>query len=178
MPEPVTIEQARAQCGIDAADTTFDTLLTGYISAARDWVERYTGHILMRREMTEALDAFPSSYIELPWRPIAAVGGIEYTDSDNAAAEFTGYTVISAREPVRIKLASGYSWPAIYDGSAITVTFTAGYADGEAPPALLQAMLLLIGHWFMNREAVAENAPSEVPFATRALCDAYRVPWL
>lgn len=179
--EPVTLAEAKAQCSIDADDTTFDTLLTGYITAARGYVERYTGHILLRREMTATLDRFPcgSRYAELPWRPIASVDGIAYTDTDSADQAFEDFTAMLGRYPLRIWAASGASWPSTLDNSAVTVTFTAGYAAGDEPAELLQAMLLLIGHWFEVRETVnVGNIVSEVPFATKALMDIHRVPWL
>lgn len=37
------------------------------------------------------------------------------------------------------------------------------------------AMLLLIGHWFANREAVTANSASEVPLAVEALLQPYRI---
>ncbi len=37
----------------------------------------------------------------------------------------------------------------------ITVEYAAGYTTGNAcPQSIRQAMLLLIGHWYQNREAV------------------------
>lgn len=177
--EPVTLAEAKDQCSIDASDTTFDRLLTGYIIAARDWVERYTGHILKRRTMTQTLDRFPCSYIELQWRPIVSVDSIAYTDTDEADQAFEDFTAMLGRDPVRIYEAPSASWPSTLSNSAVTVTFTAGYAPGDEPSALLQAMLLLIGHWFNCRESVViGQTVAEVPMATKALCDSYRVPWL
>lgn len=37
------------------------------------------------------------------------------------------------------------------------------------------AMLLLIGHWFSNREAVSANSANEVPLAVEALLQPYRI---
>src|SRR3546814_18653480 len=55
-------------------------------------------------------------------------------------------------------------WPAIGRNGYATVTYTAGYAPEEVPVALVQAMLLLIGHSFSNREAVSVgNTGSEIP---------------
>jgi uncharacterized phiE125 gp8 family phage protein len=179
--EPVTLAEAKAQCSIDAGDTTFDTLLTGYIAAARGYVERYTGHILVRREMTEVLAGYPTCArrIELPWRPIVSVDTIAHTDTDGADQTFEDFMATIGRYPVRIYEGAGASWPSTLDNSAVTVTFTAGYAAGEEPAELLQAMLLLIGHWFEVRETVnVGNVVSEVPFATKALMDIHRVPWL
>lgn len=37
------------------------------------------------------------------------------------------------------------------------------------------AMLLLIGHWFANREAVSGNSLNEVPLAVEAILQPYRI---
>jgi uncharacterized phiE125 gp8 family phage protein len=70
-------------------------------------------------------------------------------------------------------VAYGVTWPSLYGvPNAATVTFTAGYgatAD-TVPQAIKQAMLLLIGHWYIHRESVIVGAaPSEVPQAAKAL---------
>src|SRR3546814_11207118 len=56
-----------------------------------------------------------------------------------------------------------------------TVTYTAGYAPEEVPVALVQAMLLLIGHSFSNREAVSVgNTGREIPLGVESLCIRHR----
>lgn len=181
MAEPVTLSMARAQCSIDDGDTTFDALLTAYIAAARDWVERYTGHILLQRDIVETLAGYPTCprWIELTYRPVETVDEIAYTDSDSAAQEFTDFVATLGRYPVRIYEGAGASWPTTLDNSVVNVTYTAGYAPGDEPPALMHAMLLLVGTWFLQRETiVVGQTVDEVPFAVTALCDIYRVPWL
>ena len=52
----------------------------------------------------------------------------------------------------------------------------AGYGAAAAVPAAIkQAMLLLIGHWFANREAVnVGNIVTAMPLAVEALIAPYR----
>jgi uncharacterized phiE125 gp8 family phage protein len=46
-------------------------------------------------------------------------------------------------------------WPDVLLGpDGWRVTFEAGFSSGSLPPALYQAMLMLVAHWFENREAV------------------------
>ena len=47
---------------------------------------------------------------------------------------------------------AGQPWPAIQPGSRIAVDVVAGF--DEVPAAVCQAMLLLIGTWYRNREQV------------------------
>ncbi|MCU6671165.1 head-tail connector protein [Enterobacteriaceae bacterium H4N4] len=59
-------------------------------------------------------------------------------------------------------------------------TESSGYAENEDSIQLGEdvkaAMLLLIGHWYANREAVnINNITSAVPFAVEALLQPYRI---
>lgn len=73
------------------------------------------------------------------------------------------------------------SWTPLSMPSRYVVTYTAGYAVGAtadewaAPEDIKQAVLLLVGHWFENREAVVVGASSsgELPLAVSALLDGH-----
>jgi uncharacterized phiE125 gp8 family phage protein len=61
--------------------------------------------------------------------------------------------------------------------ATVTVRFVAGYGanPGDVPEPLRQAMLLLIGHYYENREAVAAGTLTELPFAVASLVFPFRV---
>jgi uncharacterized phiE125 gp8 family phage protein len=169
MPEPVTLEMARAQCRISETDTDHDADLAIYIAAARDYVETNTRHIVMRREITEAFDGFACN-LELTFRPVVSVEGVAYVDAAGGDQSFADFTAGLGRNPVRIYRNDGASWPAARPNSSVVVTYTAGYDDpATEAPGLIQAMLLLIGHWFANRSAVG-TVTNEIAFAVDALC--------
>lgn len=172
MAEPVSLATAKAHLRV--LDDHEDGLITGYIVAAREWVENYTGHILVRREVTDEHAAF-GAFFDLMRRPFDPdTVAILYTDTDGAAQTVSDVTV-SGR---RVRPAFNAWWPSTRPYTAVNVSYIAGYAEGEVPQSLIQAMLLLIGHWFANREAVADTAKNEVPFAVTVLCDQYRTPLL
>lgn len=55
--------------------------------------------------------------------------------------------------------------------------FAADWIDGEldeANPAQQQALLLLIGHWYENREAVNNQTPASIPFGFEVIMQRYR----
>ncbi len=171
MAEPVSLAQAKAHLRV--IDTNEDALITLLIVAAREFVENRTGRILVQRAMTERRDCF-GGYLQLYWRPVVAVTTISYTDSAGAAAAYTGFR--SNIGPARVYPALNGSWPSLGSNGEVIVTYTAGYAVGQEPQSLIQAMLLLIGHWFGIRETVVIGAgASEVPFAVGALCDQHQV---
>lgn len=173
--EPVSLDQAKAQLRV--TDDSEDALICGFIRAAREYVENYTGRVLVRRAFTETFDSF-GNYLELLRRPFVSVDEVAYTDTDGAAQTVASYAVMSGAWPLRVYPAYGESWPAIRSNTEITATYTAGYGLGEEPQALVQAILLLVSTWFANREAVSDRPANEIPFAVQSLCDQHRVPGL
>ena len=177
MAEPVLFAEAAKHLRL-ASDTSEQALIESYIVAAREWVENYTGHVLVQREFTETFTRFPA-YLELMKRPIVTVDEIAYVDTDGAPQTVVSFVESTGRYPYSVYPAHNAWWPSIRTNTLVTVTFTAGYAPGEEPQALLQAILLLVGHWFQTRATVnVGNIVTEVPFAVSALCDQYRVPGL
>uniref|UniRef100_A0A6M3K180 Putative head-tail connector n=1 Tax=viral metagenome TaxID=1070528 RepID=A0A6M3K180_9ZZZZ len=105
-----------------------------------------------------------------------ASGIVAYYDTDNTEAYFdaSNYFMDLKSEPGRISLAYGKSWPTttLRPVNGIKVTFTAGYGDAASsvPAAVRQAMLLLIGHLYENREAVVTGTMvNEMPLGVSAL---------
>jgi len=177
MAEPITLAQAKAQCRI-VSDNTEDALVESLIKAAREWVENATGHILMQRVIVEQRDEF-GCYVELNRRPIVADSvEVAYVDTDGTAQDYADLVAQTDRDPGRVYPVAGGEWPSLFEYGGVTVTYTAGYAAGEEPQALLQAMLLLVAHWYKNREAVTANQPYEVPLAVEALCAPFWAPVL
>jgi uncharacterized phiE125 gp8 family phage protein len=169
--EPVTLALAKEQIGL-VDDTSRDALITGYITAAVRWVENYTGHILDKREVREAHQGF-SRFFPLRWEPIDAdTIEISYTDADGAPQTVSETIVGNGRAYP----AYGDWWPSARLYTPVTVTYTAGYAAGQVPAPLIQAVLMLVAHWFAQREAGSERPTSEVPFGVISICDQYRMP--
>lgn len=83
----------------------------------------------------------------------------------------TDYYVISASgSTCSLSLTSG--------GEAVNITGagTGTHYVGVLPTGVRQAMLMLIGNWYENRESASEVSLSEVPFAVNALLGQHRVP--
>jgi hypothetical protein len=75
-----------------------------------------------------------------------------------------------------ISLAHNQNWPAhLCQPGSVEVTVTAGFADGECPAPIRQAILLTCGDLYTNREAVVIDASRvtviENPTADRLLAN-------
>lgn len=141
-----------------------DVLILSLITAARQYVETWTGKALITQTLRLTRDYFPGlreGYtFRLPKPPLATVTSVQYTDTAGATqtVDSATYVVDVTAEVGRIGLAWGEIWPtdAIEQIAAVKVNYTAGYGltGASVPAPIKQAMLLLIGHWFVNREAV------------------------
>lgn len=177
MAEPLTLAEAKAH--LRKTDTSEDTLITSYILAAREWIENYTGFILVQREVTDAYSEW-GDYLTLRHQPIT-VGDptptltVEYIDVDGNEIEYEGRVIRDQRYPWMIYPEIGGEFPELGTNGTITVTYTAGYANAAAvPQALKQAMLLLIGNWYSQRNANSADQMEETPFAVTSLCRPFR----
>ena len=60
-------------------------------------------------------------------------------------------------------LVDGQSWPSLYPrDDAVQIEYVAGYgAAASVPQVFKQAILLLVGHWYANRESSIVGTISE-----------------
>ena len=178
--EPVSIGEVKIHLRL-TDDTTEDDMLLSLISAAREWCESYIGRALGVKTLELLLDDFPASDVLcLPCPPLVSVTSIKYRDSSGTETTMSAadYIVDIDRDPGRVVLAYGKSWPSFtaYPSNPIRVRYVTGYAI--VPLTIKQAMLLLIGHWYENREALVIGSISKpLEFAVRALLMPHKVRW-
>jgi len=177
--QPVTLDEAKKHLRV--LNTAEDTLISALVMAATAHLEGRSG-ILGRALVTQTwemrIDCFPWRRIELPMPPLQSVTSLKYID--DAGVEQTMPTadyVVDAQHMIgRIRPAHGTQWPSTLDDEgAVRITFVAGYgAAGAVPQPIKQAILLLVGHWWINREAVGE-AGGPHALAVEALTQPFRV---
>jgi uncharacterized phiE125 gp8 family phage protein len=195
--EPVTLDVAKSQCRVDSDDD--DLLIQAYIIAARQMVEKQMNRSIFNRKMRMTCDYFPwpgwetvtgsshdaylgwyfrSLSIRLPKPATASVDEISYINNDlqTVVLPSNTYIVDLISEPARIFPAPGFTWPypQQYIPGAVIIDFTSGtYGDGvdvnTCPQTIVLAMLLLITHWYKNREAVSELNLKPIPLGVAEL---------
>jgi uncharacterized phiE125 gp8 family phage protein len=156
--DAVSVAEAKLHCRVD--HSLEDALFTRLIGVARRQCEMISQWAFTTRTLVSRLDRWPyDGRLELPYPPLQSVTSIIYTDE--AGDPFTwaasNYVVETHSIPGRILLKSGASWPSetLQVGGSIAITYVAGFGNGDdVPDAYKQAMLLLIGHLYENRESV------------------------
>jgi uncharacterized phiE125 gp8 family phage protein len=168
--EPVSLALAKQQLRV-IDNNSEDVLISSYIRSAREWVEHHTSAVLVRRQFTEHFDGFGRNLI-IRKHPIIVVDSLRYIDRAGGEQVYEGASGRYEKRPFRLYPALGRPWPATHH---VTVTYTAGYGPLDAPAQLVQAMLLLIGHWYANRGDGGDgNVPMGVSRAVLSLCRDHR----
>lgn len=180
--EPVTTAEAKAHLRVDISDD--DTLIDRLITAARRRVEHDSLHALLTQTWELVLGGFPDAdRIELPHPPLASITSVTYVDSAGASTAWasSNYAADTDSTPGRLVLGYGKSWPTFTPRpySAVKVRYVAGWTAAASVPAeLRQALLLLVAHWYEQREAVPTGnggvSAVPVPLAYDALISDYR----
>jgi len=172
--EPVTLADAKLHLRVDGDEE--NTWIERAIRAAREFCEETQQRAYVSRRFRMSLERWPCGrIIVLPKPPLQSVEVITYILADGTVETLgpSQYVVDAASEPGTIYLAPGASWPAgqLAPGMPIRVEFTAGYGAAAAvPERVKQAILLLVGHWYENRETVLVGSISRsLEFAVEAL---------
>lgn len=171
---PVSLEAAVQQLQLDH-DSSSDAFLEaeGFRQDAADWVEEYTGHILVARDVTLRVRGFSKPRLAA-W-PIKsdAVPVVTYTRSDGVSVAILGARVDITTRPARLLPPSGTRWPNIPADTVVTVTVRAGYeGDDFVPGNIRRAILVLIAAYDADREGGDVFAKAET--AARRLCGRFR----
>ena len=172
--EPVDLSEAKDHIRETGSDQ--DAVIESLITSAREWCEGFQQRAYVTQTRRLTLDRWPRGRtIYLPRPPLQSVERIVYTDADGTQYEVDAndYIVDTAAEPGRIVLARGVWWPSggLRPAAGVEVVYVAGYGDADAvPKKAKQAILLLVGHWYEQREAVSAGSISkEIEFAVHSL---------
>ena len=156
--EPITLDQAKLHLNIAEDDSTYNSEIEDLIQAAREQWEHDTDSVLCyqtwRIRVQSLVDRFP-----LPKRPVDAITSITYYDGNNASQ-----TLSSSLYQLHVnefRLAYQSTLPATSARwDAWTINYRCGYSqDATLVPAIAKrAMMLLVGHYFENRDMLMSDA--------------------
>lgn len=153
--EPISLDEARAICRIDADIDEHDALLTLFIQVARERAEHETGRALITRALRLTVPA--TCRLVLRPAPLVAVSTVTLIDCDNTETEV-------AAADRRVDTSGPLPVLVLENGTEgardLQVDFTAGYgAAGSAVPAAIRNwMLMQISTLFEHRETVVVGA--------------------
>lgn len=174
--EPLTLAEARSHLRVTSAIE--DDNITRLIKAARTRLEKETGRAFIEQTLEYRTECFPSCYpyrIKIPRPCMIELQSIKHLDVDGnlQTIDPSNYSVIEGGDwESFVQPIPTFSWPQVIDDrpDAVRARFRAGWEgsgspqdlDANIPEDIKQAMLLLVGHWFENREEVFLSPTREV----------------
>jgi uncharacterized phiE125 gp8 family phage protein len=191
----ISLDDAKAHLRVDTTDE--DELIAGMLDAAIDEAARYTRRAVNQQTYRQTWLAWPASTypdtmpFELDMAPVVSVDSLKYVDEDGneaTVADDDWDYRRTAKGAVVFFASSTWSWPTLSTTDPkVFVDFVAGYdaddgssGDGDPelkmPPALKQAIMLSVGHFFANRESVVTGkVPMVLPLGAERLLDYLKI---
>lgn len=181
--EPVSLEEAKRQCGIADSISFNNDELRRLISTAREYVETDTGLICYTGTFTWKVSEWPcENWLEIrALRPVSSITSITYVDGSGATQTWSAsnYVLETSTVVPLVRLAYAAVWPGDYRGdvNGITLTLVAGHATVLAiPNRIKQAVLLLVNQLFISKNDDAANAAQGLGTTYESLVNSLRRP--
>jgi uncharacterized phiE125 gp8 family phage protein len=170
--EPITLSEAKSHIRVDTS--VDDTLITGYIRTAREWVEDYIDRALVAQRLVMTLDTFPEE-IELPRPPMLTIGTATAVTVTFVTGEAGGTAVLATTDyrvdrdstPGIIRNTYAGSWPShLIDKNSVSVSWWAGYGSAADVPQRAKTAMLMCVH-----ELYEKRGDGHMPDAAKRLLD-------
>lgn len=155
---PMPLSVAKAHLRVE--DDYEDDLIQSLIAAAAEHCEQVMMRAIMDKEITVVYDNGP--VYKLPIVGVTSVTSAQDEDG-NATTDFDLDEIsntVTAGDNVKLS----------------RIVYRAGAVDSQdVPKPIIQAMLLLIGHWYENRSSVHIGGITKaIEYSTEALLHSYR----
>lgn len=182
--EPVSLALVKDHLRISSTDD--DALIEAVlIPSARNAIEAFLSRALITRTYRGYLDTFPTdSAIKVLRPPLSSVTHVKYYDSTGVQQTLSTsvYQVDTIKQPGRIGLKSGQTWPDTEEDkfNAVEIEFVAGYgANATTVPApIVQGVLMTVGHFYEYKEMYAAQkdiAAFDVPEVVMWMLEPFRI---
>ena len=152
--EPVSLTEAKKHLELGGG-SEHDDQLGLLIEAARNQWEHDTSTVMVSQAWRQYLDKFQE--FRFFNEPVSAITSVAYYDETNSVQTLSTsvYDLDVSRNAIVVR--DNVLWPGTYARwDAVTINYTVGLAS--VPAIAKQAMLLLIGHYFENRDMLMTDA--------------------
>ena len=175
---PIAQSEAKAHLRVMTSDE--DSYITSLITAATQAAQNYTNSYFINTTLRMNFSYFPDSEFRLYGGKINSVSNIKYYNASDVLTTWdaSNYSVNLDSEPCLITYGSSSTVPNTYiKTNAVVATYVSGYgpSSSDVPMSIRQAILILIGHFFENRQEVVFGSPKVMPKASEWLLEPYRI---
>ena len=177
--EPISLAEAKAHMRVDTPSE--DTLIQSLVMASRLHIEAALDLALVTQSWRCHRDTWSRSHaLALPMRPIQSISSVKIYAADDSHITYGAddFILDGNANPARV-VWRGHTTPPksgrIANGIEIDLVAGFGDAASDVPQSIRQALLLLIAHWYENREPVEIGATATpIPPAVSELLSPYR----
>jgi uncharacterized phiE125 gp8 family phage protein len=175
----VSLADAKMHLRVD--HSTEDDLITRLIHAATEMAQSFTGRQIRSATSTLKLPRFPVGRepLYLPRPPLVDFAQVYYWNSSGTGTEYTiNVNNYNAGDESFIEPDRGSTWPSVDTMRTlpVKVQYSHGYENTDAVPELIkQAILLMVGHLYENREAATTGKIDTIPLGFHDLLMPYVV---
>jgi uncharacterized phiE125 gp8 family phage protein len=174
----ISLAEAKAFLRVDSDYDDDDAYITSLIGVATNVVEQFTRRRLITQTYNIYYDEFPP-YMDLQVGNVASVTHVKYYDTDNTlqTLDTSEYDVDIRVKPGRIYQAEDGNFPNTYErANSVEVEFIVGSAASDVEDAIKQAMYIVIGRYYENRQDVVMGTQvNELPLMVEHLLTPYRL---
>jgi uncharacterized phiE125 gp8 family phage protein len=177
----VQLAEVKRQCRVEHDNE--DSYLADLIAMAERYVDGKgtLGRALVTQTWQQWVGAAPGD-VRVLMTPFRALTAVHYFDAAGVLQEATlaEFEAIGTPDQTIVRPKRGFSWPtADVRPAAIRLTYTAGFGDtsSDVPATIRHAILMMVAHWYENRETVSSDVMVEVPYAAEHLLSLERVAW-
>jgi len=174
----ISLAEAKAFLRVDSDYDDDDSYITSLIGVATNVVEQFTRRRLITQTYNIYYDEFPP-YMDLQVGNVASVTHVKYYDTDNSlqTLDTSEYDVDIRVKPGRIYQAEDGNFPDTYErANSVEVEFVVGSAASDVEDAIKQAMYIVIGRYYENRQDVVMGTQvNELPLMVDHLLTPYRL---
>jgi len=173
--EPLSLSDAKAYLRVETDDD--DVVIASLIAAARSHIEAMSGCAMLTQTWRLVHDGWPADgRMKLKLAPLRAVTAARVYDEAGVAhaVDPENFVLDAARGIVAMRAVSLPGRATA--GIEIDVTVGFGAAGSDVPPALMQALRMLLAHWYDNRGLITIGSSVAVmPPSVNALIASHRV---
>ena len=174
----ISLAEAKAFLRVDSDYDDDDSYITSLIGVATNVVEQFTRRRLITQTYNIYYDEFPP-YMDLQVGNVASVTHVKYYNTDNTlqTLDTSEYDVDIRVKPGRIYQAEDGNFPDTYErANSVEVEFVVGSAASDVEDAIKQAMYIVIGRYYENRQDVVMGTQvNELPLMVEHLLTPYRL---
>ena len=173
--------EAKAQMRVEHNDD--DALIERLIDVAISYtdVTGALGKAMITQKWGQWIAPNPST-VKLLLGPVQGVTAVRYYDTDGVLQDdnYLNYQIFGTAQATTIEPKTGFNWPTTQDRpDAIKIEYEIGYGDtaADVPAVIKHAMLVLVAHWYENRENSQMDRLENIPFGYEAMLNLERSCW-